>query len=991
MARSRKKKRRTMPAAALCLVLALVTCVMGAVALLYNSDGTFTLPVIAGTGPSAARPGLSGASQPVSEPPSGQSVELQQGGEEPPPQQIPKAEPPSELRAVTIKPGRDFPAVGSASALKAGIDQALQEAKNLTMNGIVIDTLSEDGSVIYSSQQLPCHDPSDELDPLSYAIGQAKENGFYVAVIYYLTAGSFTETPSVLKQVDAGLIDGVRADLENFGSRYTPDAVLFDGYYNPQDTGSYLRYLSEGGGIGFETYMRSVPKTLLTLAEQAMEHHAPGVSSGLLSEAVWANNYEDERGSVTRAYFCARTEGNADTVEYLEEGMFDLVAVKAYGSIADRNIPYQAVASWWTGLAGSLNLPCYIVHAADRAVTDSVGWSEYDQLARQVIDAREMPGYSGSVFNSLARLIENPKDCAGKLIGYFDGTVKAEHIMQDLELTKPEKTTFTSFDPSVLFTGHTDPNTDATINGQKIVTDENGYFQLEMQLEEGENIFTIVHKGKSVTYDITRITEVVKEVSPGEGTLAVDGGTELSFNAVAYSEAKVYAVINGTTIPMTLDENPDEEYRDTAYSRFVGSYTIPDATTSVQNLGTMTVYGEWGGLTKSKSGATIQVNEKLLPSDGTPVAVISDTAETFSAANMSHYSEPTYFPLPKGALDYVVGDEIRYNVTESGKTKAYSFYRLQSGLRVLSSDVAAVSAASAPVNNRITGYTVKSDSRYTTLTLDTEQQVSYTMRYSADAVTIQFHYTNSLPDSMTLSRNPLFSAATFSGDTLTLTLRNQARFMGCAPFYKNGKLVLRFNNPPSSVANAKIVIDPGHGGNDSGALGYLAAYPEKTINYGIATRLADLLEARGADVVMLDTKYNNYSLQQRVQMATAADPHLFISVHSNSSAYSASASGTEAYYFNFWSSGLAQFSSANISKALGSTNRGQKFGYYYVTRSMQYPAILIESGFVSNQTEYHKLINEDYQQAMAEGIAKAVSSYLSYMYEAGSMTGTESG
>lgn len=127
-----------------------------------------------------------------------------------------------------------------------------------------------------------------------------------------------------------------------------------------------------------------------------------------------------------------------------------------------------------------------------------------------------------------------------------------------------------------------------------------------------------------------------------------------------------------------------------------------------------------------------------------------------------------------------------------------------------------MSAASAPVNNRITGYTVKSDSRYTTLTLDTEQQVSYTMRYSADAVTIQFHYTNSLPDSMTLSRNPLFSEATFSGDTLTLTLRNQARFMGCAPFYKNGKLVLRFNNPPSSVANAKIVIDPGHGGNDSG-------------------------------------------------------------------------------------------------------------------------------------------------------------------------------
>ncbi|PWM26156.1 MAG: hypothetical protein DBX44_00995 [Oscillospiraceae bacterium] len=977
-----------MPAAVLCLALALVTCVMGAVALQYNGDGRFALPTIAASGPSAARPGMILSSEPSVQPE--QPDESVPEGEGEASEPVEKTQPPQELRAVTIKPGRDFSVEGDAASIREGIDQAIDQAVQLTMNGLVIDTLGSDGSVLYSSEQLPCRQWEEGFDPLSYAIEQGKANGLYVSVICYLTDGSMGETPAVLTEVNASLIDAVTADLKRFSSTYTPDAVLFDGYHNPQDGGSYLRYLSEGGGMGYDEYMRSVPKTLLTLAVSAMQQYAPGVSVGLLSEAVWANNYEDERGSVTRAYFCAQTEGNADTVEYLEEGMFDLVAVKAYGSITDPNLPYQAVASWWTSLADGLGIPCYIVHAADRAVTDAVGWSEYDQLARQVIDAREMAGYSGSIFNSLARLIENPKDCAGKLIGYFDGTVKAEHIMQDLELTKPEKTTFTSFDPSVLFTGHTDPNTDATINGQTIVTDENGYFQLEMQLTEGENVFTIVHKGKTVTYNITRITEVVKEVSPAEGVLAVDGGTELSFSAVAYSEANVYAVINGVTVPMTLDENPDEAYRDTAYSRFIGSYTLPDATTSVQNLGAIVVYGEWDGLTKSKTGATIHVNERLLPSDGTPVVITADAAETFSASTTSHYSEPTYFPLPKGALDYVVGDEIRFTVQESGESRVYSFYKLQSGLRVLSEDVAAVSDSSAPVNNRITGYTVKSDSRYTTITLDTEQQVSYTMRYTADAITIQFHYTNSLPDSMTLSKNPLFSAANFSGDTLTLPLRNRGIFMGCAPSYQNGKLVLRFNNPPSSVSKATIVIDPGHGGNDSGALGYLAAYPEKTINYGIATELADLLEAKGADVVLLDTKYNNYSLQQRVEMATQADPHLSISVHSNSSAYSASAAGTEAYYFNYWSSGLAQFSSSYIASVLNTTNRGQKFGYYYVTRTMQYPAILIETGFVSNQTEYHKLINEDYQQEIAQAISKAVSSYLSYLYEAGSMTGTES-
>jgi N-acetylmuramoyl-L-alanine amidase len=544
----------------------------------------------------------------------------------------------------------------------------------------------------------------------------------------------------------------------------------------------------------------------------------------------------------------------------------------------------------------------------------------------------------------------------------------------------------------VLFTGNTDPNTDATINGVEIKTDENGYFQLEMDLVEGENTFRIVHKGKTVTYQITRVTEVVREVSPAEGVLNADGSTKLTVTAVAYAQARVYAVLNGTTISMQPAETEDDEYRDTAYRRFTGVYTVPDATTAVQNLGAIVVYGEWDGLKKSKTGATVRVNVKALPSDGKPIVVTSDWAETFPSSTVSHYSDPTYLPLPKGALDYAIGSEIRYTITEENRLKTFSFYRLQSGLRVLTDDIATV--GTGPSGNRISGCTVTSDARHTKVILATRQQVSYTARYTAEAITVQFHYTESLPDGMQLSKNPLFSQVSFKGDTMTLTLKNRGKFLGYTAYYDDGgNLVLRFNNPPAAsgknLNGAKIVIDPGHGGNDPGALGYLASHPEKVVNYSVASKLSKILSSRGADVVLLNTYYNNLSLAQRLQQTVDADPHLFVSVHANSSAYSPSAAGSEAYYFNYFSSAFAQYASANLAKALGTSNRGAKFGYYYVTRSMQYPAILVETGFMSNRTEYHKLIDGGYQDNLAYGIADAIGSYFAYMGTAGTLTGTQ--
>ncbi len=910
------------------------------------------------------------------------------------PAAVEKVTPPDELRAVTIKPGRDFLTSASQEKQQKSIDEALDAAEELKMNAVVIDTLTDEAAVFYKSVFLEST-AHGEFDPLAYALDAAKARGFYTMATYNITSTAFEDEIAPLGRATSALIDGVRSDVGSFAALYKPDAVMLDGYYNKLTQKSYANYTALGGGAGFEDYMCSVTETLVRIVREEFERTDPSVAVGLMSEAVWANSYEEDNGSQTKALFCTYADGYADTLDFIDQGLADFVAVKAYGSIDDSSIPYQTVAAWWSDNVSGAGIPLYIVHAAHKAVSDNPGWSEYDQLARQVIEAREMPGYRGSIFNSLERLIENPEDCATKLIGYYDGVVKAEHIMQDLELTKPTKTTFTSFDPTVLFTGNTDPNTDSTINGVKINTDENGYFQLEMDLVEGENVFKINHKGKTVTYNITRITEVIKEVSPGSGTLKVDGATKLTIDAVAYGEAKVYAVIGGTTVQLKeKEEQGDDEYRDTHYKRFTGVYTVPDAEAEDKNLGALTVYGEWNDIKKSKQGASIVINKRRLPSDGTPIVVTSTTAETFRGDTVSQYSEPTYFPLPKGALDYAVGDEFKYSFTNKNQLQTYNFYLLQSGLRVFTEDIAPVSVNAAAVDNAITGCTVTSDDRYTKVILKSRQQVAYSGQYASDKLTFKFHYTNSLPDSMKLTKNPLFSAVEFADGTMTLVLRESGKLMGMHPYYdNNGNLVLRFNNPPDAggrdLSGVKIVIDPGHGGNDSGALGYLSAYPERVINYSIASKLASVLRSRGAEVVMYNTQYTNYSLAQRVQMASEEDPHLFISVHCNSAAYNATAKGTEAYYFNYWSSGLAQFVSANVSNALGTTNRGQKHGYYAVTRSMQYPAILLETGFMSNQTEYHKLVNDSYQSNIATAIANGIGQYITYMSSSAGLTGTE--
>lgn len=890
------------------------------------------------------------------------------------PARAPSFNMPAELRGVQITAGVDYltdPANATASVVASQIDQAVASAKELTMNTIIVDAGIQQSAAGF--------------DSVDYTVNKARENGLHLLAVYNVRA-----LPDGSAAASAGgeTLDQIAKAAGSFAQSYRPDAILLDGYANPADAASYESYLSNGGGMGYENYLKRVPEAILRTCARAVRENAPDTQVGLLSAAVWENGSVNPEGSETAADYSDLSDGNCDTRALLREGLFDCVMVKNYGSTNEQAANFDTVAAWWAKEAQTNNVTLYMMHAADRVGTQAVGWSVYEQLTKQIIDLEKIPGISGSAFNSLKALSANPGNSTTTLIQYMNDQINEQYVLTQLSVSKPDKLTFTTKEQAVTFQGASDPQEKVTLNEVEIPTNESGYFTVQEKLNPGVNKFVIAHKNKSVTYTITREVDVLKEIQP-VGNMTVEGGMEVRVTALAYEGASVSASIGGQSITLSPTEDlEDEELRNSGYVLYAGSFTAPAASASAVNLGTITVTATAQGTTKSLQGASVTVNKLATVGGGGVIRVTADQAETFPVGTLDDTSSAACYPLPAGTMDVTSGDEIVYSAVSNKETKTYRYWKLQSGLRVYSEDIQSVGGA-LPDNNTISKMSVKSSGQYTTVTLATQQKVPYTVAYDGSAVTFSFKYTANAPDSVTIKNNAtIFSAAEWNGSSLTLRLRKSGGFIGYKAYYDGDNLVLRFNNPTGSLSGARIVVDPGHGGNDPGASGFYPGKDEADINLAIAQKLVAELQNRGASVLMTNP---GSTMASRMAAAKAFNPQVLVSIHGNSSEANASASGTEVYYFYPFAKQLAANISANASSSLGSANRGAKSGLYYMTRESQFAAVLVETGFVTNETEYTKLINSKYQTRIAQGIANGISGYLGGANSGAGTGGTDDG
>jgi len=266
------------------------------------------------------------------------------------------------------------------------------------------------------------------------------------------------------------------------------------------------------------------------------------------------------------------------------------------------------------------------------------------------------------------------------------------------------------------------------------------------------------------------------------------------------------------------------------------------------------------------------------------------------------------------------------------------------------------------------------------------------------------------------------------GKVVTITLPGRKRDRGAGSKKSSKEEASHAAKTSSSPLFAKegkvytVVIDPGHGGKDAGAVGYKKRL-EKSVVLSVAKRLEKELEKRGFRVYLTRSSDKFVPLKRRTRMANKKEADFFISIHANAAHDRKSrlkSKGIETYFLSPAKSGRAKRvaaleNSADISdlnrytkstylnfinrekiiesnklaidlqkqilaslkrKYSGVVDNGVREGPFWVLVGAQMPAVLIEIGYITHPTEGARLFNPNYQKLLVEGIANGIESYI---------------
>ncbi|MFM7560558.1 N-acetylmuramoyl-L-alanine amidase, partial [Cylindrospermopsis raciborskii] len=172
-----------------------------------------------------------------------------------------------------------------------------------------------------------------------------------------------------------------------------------------------------------------------------------------------------------------------------------------------------------------------------------------------------------------------------------------------------------------------------------------------------------------------------------------------------------------------------------------------------------------------------------------------------------------------------------------------------------------------------------------------------------------------------------------------------------------------------------VMIDPGHGGKDPGAIG-IAGVQEKDIILPISLRIAKILQENGVETVLTRDADYFVTLPGRVEMAQRTGADIFVSIHANSAGLNRpEVSGLETYYYD---SGLdlARTVHNKILQNVNVRDRRVRKARFYVLRKNSIPSILVELGYLTGEEDVANLQRSTYQNQMAQAIAQGILQYL---------------
>lgn len=393
--------------------------------------------------------------------------------------------------------------------------------------------------------------------------------------------------------------------------------------------------------------------------------------------------------------------------------------------------------------------------------------------------------------------------------------------------------------------------------------------------------------------------------------------------------------------------------------------------------------------------------------------IATDYCKTMPNATLNNEPNPLNTTLLAGMFDYIDGE----STYQDGNT-VFQYYNLRSGKRVYTKDVKLIAGGYNLPSNKMR--VISSSTAIATeinLSMLWKVPVNVLVKgqsygqihnsrefnvwsFTGNAIEFTFSYTNEASGGVNVAGSNTISSAEWSKDAsgsamiLRLYFRRAKVFYGYTISYNNdGSLKISVKNKPSSTLSGyKIMLDPGHGGSDPGAICSSTSPAEmkyeKQINLSLALKTKQKLEAKGATVMMTRSGDSYLSADDRRRLIYRNNPDMYISIHCDSSE-STSPMGTSAFYYYPYSYPLSdsiqkqivnfyktRIYSSSTPAVIAKIDRFSNYDTFIVTRAEVCPSILIEYGFVSNLNECIALQNNENQNKIAEATVQGIVDYI---------------
>ena len=576
------------------------------------------------------------------------------------------------------------------------------------------------------------------------------------------------------------------------------------------------------------------------------------------------------------------------------------------------------------------------------------------------------------------------------------GTLVTSPVLaaQPLKLVYPPNNHRTTSD-RIFFIGTAPPSGRVVVNGRTIRRSPAGHFAPSFPLRMGENFFTFRYRNQRRRIKVTRLSTQPKlpvGLAFGQDSLTprVDiarmPGEAICFSAIAPANATVNVKLANQTIPLMpqaakviLPPN----------SAALVAQNLPNAVTT-QNIPRSSYYqgcataespAELGRpqFQLTINGKTIteigQGNIKILSPTQLEIAeVIVDggIARTGSGTNESRLT-----PLPKGTQAAITGREGEW-------------VRLDYGGWINQQEVR-ISQSSVPPRSIIRSITTRRIAGATEVVFPLQVPVPVSVQQSDRILTLTLHNTTAQTDIIRQDDDPIISRLDWQQVApnqvqYTFNLKSQQQW-GYKLRYEGTSLVLTLRYPPNRsnktaeqpLSGIKILLDPGHGGRESGAAGP-TGYLEKDVNLTVSKLIRDELVARGATVIMTREDDITLSLPERVAIIDREEPAIALSIHYNSLPDNGDAFNTKGigmFWYHPQAHSLSMFLHDRLVGKLNRPSYGVFWNNLALARPASAPSVLLELGFMSNPFEFEWLMNPTEQRRLARAIADSITEWFS--------------